>query len=1351
MKSRFAWELGDVRIVRHPVKKMHPTLGFGLQLGPLFVSKSGRIHEVKYNPDQPRDSHGRFGEGGTTSSIDEAALIKYFGLTDNIDEAGYLTPSGKLLDFSGRHQSSNSDDLGEGHSEYRWNPETQRHEPTGKDWLSGQRNVDHRELLDVVQPLTDPHYGDSPNLRMRAMQQAGYVRLSPLDETYLAEITQPMNEEQIQALAAKIPPGSEFGIAVVDYIQPSQQYFGGASTIFDEMAKPAASSTRSEAIGLFRQASRAAARANKASVWFHPSLGWGTKDGAAFVDARGVVHEVKYSPDQPRDYHGRFGDNEAAARDTAYTLEGMARANVGVGKKFDTADEASAYANQLYGQHAPAGRYRDGLEVRFEGDANESGAARVAEGSAVHPVITLGENMRDQLTAIHEVAHIVANEREQGLGRWAASHGNAFQDVWSKMLTAELPQHHELIFRAGAKYAPGQPRDDHGRFGEGQLTRFEGDDQRIAFAQRLSEAYPETLAPAEYNAMKETSERQIGVDEIDPSADPAAVISPAESAASAIEMYSMAPTWEMNRLLREGIPLSTLGEGAEWDSEKAMDDAFLMGSVETEKDTTVFRGAAMTPPEVGTVYHDEAWLSTSTQPQWAVNSTEAGYQKGLRETMGFPMENPGEASVLWAIRIPAGTDVLPISNAGMPSRDREGYEIALHRGADLRVDSMRTDSSGVRVVEATYLGSKPNHAWDGGMAAVTVSRKAPKAKVPPGDAWRVLWMPGDLTVAAKARKGVIWSTKYNEGEARDEAGRWTATGDARDRMVAQQHERDFEQQAQQDLIDRGMAREITAQEARGNSRAVSPEEFQRLAAEGRQRLDAMRQGATPPAGLDRNWDTIKQTAFEETRKSWGGLTVDAHTGQPLVGTEDKYALTVKDPDQRMISVAETASYDQFAGAMEAARSRFEDQLSQRDHYLGVFHDDDHHRIDIDPVIIVSTPREVETIGAYTHATGGAYHFASGDGYWPPHVSAGGKMATRTEHFGGVARWHAQAVATQEIETEMKTVEDLEVKYSPDQPRDDHGRFGFASGQGTHEEIQRPTPYKTPKGRERGLALQQANLQAKLDQYGITNEEVLANLDKQWIPGSKGNAEGMVWYANAGQQAVDAITVLKGPDGKNYTPEQAIAMVAATSPLNAWDQTPATGEHAGEKVYPNLNVAAAAAQIVTDNPEIVVSKEDSARLGNPKWDSAIEPGTYHAADLSSATLSHIVISPGAGLQGLPQGVEKAIDIARGESPDTALSGDKVRDFYTNLVNPEHPSAVTADTWMARVALGTRMSDADLTKFVGQSAGYDYVAERIREGAAAHGVLPQQYQAATWVNARYAAEAEADAARAAKEES
>ena len=179
---------------------------------------------------------------------------------------------------------------------------------------------------------------------------------------------------------------------------------------------------------------------------------------------------------------------------------------------------------------------------------------------------------------------------------------------------------------------------------------------------------------------------------------------------------------------------------------------------------------------------------------------------------------------------------------------------------------------------------------------------------------------------------------------------------------------------------------ITAGEARGDSRPVSAAEFQHLAATGLNQLAVMSTRRAPLTGLDRNWQKIKDDSWAEVTQPWGGATIDAHTGKALPQGADRYALTVKPHGLDKVSVPEHATRAEFDQAMEKARMRFRKELEKGQRHLGIFHDDDHHRIDIDPVVVVDTIGEVETIGAYTHAIGGAYHFKSGDGFWPPHVA-----------------------------------------------------------------------------------------------------------------------------------------------------------------------------------------------------------------------------------------------------------------------------------------------------------------------------------------------------------------------------
>jgi hypothetical protein len=171
------------------------------------------------------------------------------------------------------------------------------------------------------------------------------------------------------------------------------------------------------------------------------------------------------------------------------------------------------------------------------------------------------------------------------------------------------------------------------------------------------------------------------------------------------------------------------------------------------------------------------------------------------------------------------------------------------------------------------------------------------------------------------------------------------------------------------------------------SRAVSEPEFQKIAARGAAQYQQMkRKGSATVFEKDAaKASEIANRAYTESREPWGGSTIDAHTGEFLPQGADKYALTVREPGDESVTISTTASAAQFRKAFSAATTKFGPVLSRQNHYLGVFHDADKNEIEFDPVLVTPNKEHTETIGAYTHAVGGAYHFKSGNGFWPPHI------------------------------------------------------------------------------------------------------------------------------------------------------------------------------------------------------------------------------------------------------------------------------------------------------------------------------------------------------------------------------
>lgn len=179
---------------------------------------------------------------------------------------------------------------------------------------------------------------------------------------------------------------------------------------------------------------------------------------------------------------------------------------------------------------------------------------------------------------------------------------------------------------------------------------------------------------------------------------------------------------------------------------------------------------------------------------------------------------------------------------------------------------------------------------------------------------------------------------------------------------------------------------------------VSHEQFQGEAARGQARLDRMRSVSHPTPGLEgERWNAMVDHAYSATREPWGGATYNGRTGQAVdFHKPDKLALTVREPTESPISVSPLANRQQFGNAMDQARAQFGSRLGHSGHHLGVFHDADAGRIDLDPTVVVGDSsrkgrqdkgvQAAKEIMAATHALGGAYHFASGDGFWPNHIA-----------------------------------------------------------------------------------------------------------------------------------------------------------------------------------------------------------------------------------------------------------------------------------------------------------------------------------------------------------------------------
>jgi hypothetical protein len=125
-----------------------------------------------------------------------------------------------------------------------------------------------------------------------------------------------------------------------------------------------------------------------------------------------------------------------------------------------------------------------------------------------------------------------------------------------------------------------------------------------------------------------------------------------------------------------------------------------------------------------------------------------------------------------------------------------------------------------------------------------------------------------------------------------------------------------------------------------------------------------------------NLGVLVHRAFLATSESWGGYTIHWASFRSVAQKCDAYAVTVKDIGEETISIPADADYDIFEHAFMKACANFDAS------YLGIFHDDVKGTIDFDPVVVVATTAEVDQLAIDHNVVGGAYHFATGNGYWP---------------------------------------------------------------------------------------------------------------------------------------------------------------------------------------------------------------------------------------------------------------------------------------------------------------------------------------------------------------------------------
>lgn len=99
----------------------------------------------------------------------EQVVKKHFGTTEDLHETGYILSDGTMVDLSGRHYSG-----GYVQRRGRFIPEAGQ-----RDWMRGQRNVDHRELPDEIKDIYPRGDGSGGAAMFGFLADTGALRVMP--------------------------------------------------------------------------------------------------------------------------------------------------------------------------------------------------------------------------------------------------------------------------------------------------------------------------------------------------------------------------------------------------------------------------------------------------------------------------------------------------------------------------------------------------------------------------------------------------------------------------------------------------------------------------------------------------------------------------------------------------------------------------------------------------------------------------------------------------------------------------------------------------------------------------------------------------------------------------------------------------------------------------------------------------------------------------------------------------------------------------------------------------------------------------------------------------------------------
>lgn len=196
---------------------------------------------------------------------------------------------------------------------------------------------------------------------------------------------------------------------------------------------------------------------------------------------------------------------------------------------------------------------------------------------------------------------------------------------------------------------------------------------------------------------------------------------------------------------------------------------------------------------------------------------------------------------------------------------------------------------------------------------------------------------------------------------------------------------------------------------------------------------------------------------------------------------------------------------------------------------------------------------------------------------------------------------------------------------------------------------------------------------------------------------------------------------------------------------SWDRADAGCRDQGRDWYPATNrLVTALAEVADVDPSVVAAimavLSPRSAWGTNVMNTAatlVEAG-HLSADQAIKILAAHGYNPRDGVwrmdgpRGLGRSVAKAMAIAESENPAAHVTGQKVLSFYGNIAAPVTSTAVTIDAWAAGVALGRRVTTAEMSGLTAKQ--YARVADAYRTVAAELDMPAHELQATCWCEIR-----------------